>query len=107
MPVVFCEPMFMVPPSLIHLIKLRAASGTGLVGCDNAFATMSSKLAHCSGCAFCATGHPTSLGTRKAKPIVGSMKRLVVGLPKLTSSPEILTLYHVACRSRPLRKVVG
>ena len=92
----FSEPTFIVPPSSIHLINVCAASGMGFVGCDNAFDTMSSKLAQSCGVAFCDAGQPTSLGTRNAKPMVGSANRLVVGLPKLTSSPVILTLYQVA-----------
>src|ERR1700688_1027938 len=59
------------------------------------------------GVAFCATGQPRSLGKMKWNRWLGSARVFAVVLLNPNSVPLTLTLYHVACTSRPLKKVCG
>src|SRR5205823_9548938 len=81
--------------------------GATLFGSCRNLLTISSNGAHRDGFAFCATGQPRLLGVMKWKPSWGLAIVVAVGLLNPSNVPLILTLYQVACTSRPLRKVCG
>src|SRR6478735_6150525 len=68
--------------------------------------TIVSNGAQDAGLAFAATGQPRSLGKITWNRCAGSVRVCPVVLLNPNSVPLTLTLYQVACTSRPRRKVV-
>src|SRR5258706_10517810 len=96
-----------VPPSLIQVIFVRSFEEAMVFGSWRNLATINSNGAQDTGFAFAATGQPRSLGTMKWKRSLGLPTVPEVGLLNPSNVPLILTLYQVACTSRPLKKVCG
>src|SRR5258706_14726477 len=96
-----------VPPSLIQVIFVRSFDEATVFGSWRNLLTINSNGAQDAGLTFAATGQPRSLGTMKWKRSLGLPSVPDVGLLNPSNVPLILTLYQVACTSRPLKKVSG
>src|SRR5215469_5018073 len=83
---------------------VRKLISRGLLRSSSAAAAIFSNGAQVAGLAFAATGQPRSLGTMVWNRSDGEAR--VVGFVPLNPSsvPLILTLYQVACKSRPRSK---